>query len=232
MHRALSLPVALWIAACSSTPAVDPAVVAAHREAIEAWQAERDAHLRDPTGWLTLAGLHWLKEGDNRVGSDPASDVPLPQSAPAQVGTIALHGDHAVLTLADGVAATAGDQPITAPLPLASDASGTPTRVRLGPLRFYLIARSGKLAVRVKDEHSPYLKAFRGVQRYPIDIAWRFTARFVPRDAPAKVTVPNVLGTPTEETSPGWFGVHQGRRRAPPGDPRRARRRRAVHRLR
>src|SRR5258708_34886858 len=31
------------------------------------WRAEREAKLKADDGWLTVAGLHWLKEGQNRA---------------------------------------------------------------------------------------------------------------------------------------------------------------------
>ena len=45
------------------------------------WRAARDAELKADDGWLTLAGLFWLKEGDNRIGSDATGDIILPEGA-------------------------------------------------------------------------------------------------------------------------------------------------------
>ena len=42
---------------------------AGERAAIEQWQAKRLASLTSDTGWLTLAGLFWLKAGKNTFGS-------------------------------------------------------------------------------------------------------------------------------------------------------------------
>ena len=39
----------------------------AERLSIDAWRAERVGRLTSDTGWLTLAGLLWLKEGDNSL---------------------------------------------------------------------------------------------------------------------------------------------------------------------
>jgi uncharacterized protein (DUF1684 family) len=52
----------------------------------EQWRAHHQSELAKDYGWLTVVGLDWLKEGDNRVGADPASEVPLPSgSAPQRV---------------------------------------------------------------------------------------------------------------------------------------------------
>ena len=51
------------------------------------WRASREARLKADGGWLTLAGLFWLKEGPNRFGTDPGGDIVLPEgSAPAKAG--------------------------------------------------------------------------------------------------------------------------------------------------
>ena len=55
-----------------------------HRDEILKWRDQRESRLKSDTGWLTLAGLFWLKEGENRFGADPNNDIALPEgSAPA-----------------------------------------------------------------------------------------------------------------------------------------------------
>ena len=36
---------------------------------IKQWDAERLAELKGATGWVNLAGLFWLKQGENSFGS-------------------------------------------------------------------------------------------------------------------------------------------------------------------
>ena len=54
----------------------------------EKWRSERETKLKAPDGWLSVAGLFWLHEGANVVGSDPQSDVVLPASAPKRAGVL------------------------------------------------------------------------------------------------------------------------------------------------
>ncbi|HEV7491044.1 MAG TPA: DUF1684 domain-containing protein, partial [Rhodanobacteraceae bacterium] len=56
---------------------------------IEQWRAQRVERLKAPNGWLTLIGLHWLKEGRNTVGSDKSSDIVL-ATGPANLGVVTL----------------------------------------------------------------------------------------------------------------------------------------------
>src|ERR1700674_5927943 len=61
-----------------------------YQRMVSEWRAEREAKLKADDGWLTVVGLTWLKEGDNRVGSNPNFEVRLPKSAPDKVGTLTL----------------------------------------------------------------------------------------------------------------------------------------------
>ncbi|HEX7197663.1 MAG TPA: DUF1684 domain-containing protein, partial [Candidatus Limnocylindria bacterium] len=72
---------------------IDPA---AHRSSVEAWRRERYAALQREIGWLTLAGLGWLRPGVNTLGADPDNDVVLPAGPPlAGTLTVADHGARA-----------------------------------------------------------------------------------------------------------------------------------------
>ena len=46
--------------------------------------------LKGERGWLNLAGLHWLEEGENSFGSDPSNNIVFPEKAEAFCGTLTL----------------------------------------------------------------------------------------------------------------------------------------------
>ena len=71
------------------TPAVAAATPAAsYEQELEQWKAKRLANLKGEDGWLSLIGLFWLKEGENRFGSDATGEIVLPDGkAPAHAGT-------------------------------------------------------------------------------------------------------------------------------------------------
>ena len=46
-------------------------------KSIEKWRSDEETNLKKETGWLTVAGLFWLKEGINTVGAGPDFDVRL-----------------------------------------------------------------------------------------------------------------------------------------------------------
>ena len=41
--------------------------------ALAKFRADRETALKADNGWLTVAGLHFLNPGENRIGSDPTS---------------------------------------------------------------------------------------------------------------------------------------------------------------
>jgi uncharacterized protein (DUF1684 family) len=190
----------LAIVACGPAAARPPAE---HRAEIEKWRARRLESLRKEDGWLSLVGLFWLEHGENRVGSDPSNRVVLPDGkAPRLLCWIDLAGERASVRVAPGGRVTHEGKPIHR-LALSSDADGGPTVLRHGTLRFFLIRRGPRLGVRVKDSESEARRNFRGIESFPVDPAWRVAARFEPYDPPRPIAVPNVLGSPTSEISPG-----------------------------
>ena len=160
-----------------------------YEDSIRQWQKERDTKLRADDSWLTLAGLFWLKTGDNTIGSADSNDFVLPKDAPAQVGRLRLEGDKVVFTPSDGSSRTlsANEAP--------SDI------VHAGSISFYIIKRGDKLGIRVKDSNSPVRKNFQGLKYFPINPEFRFEARFIPDVK--KIPILNVLGQTDEEESPG-----------------------------
>lgn len=67
------------VASCNRRPPrsqIDPKV---YSKEIEQWRQERWKELNSESGWLTLVGLFWLKDGFNKCGSDPSQDIVLPK---------------------------------------------------------------------------------------------------------------------------------------------------------
>lgn len=204
LSMALLVPLAAWPAPAAPSPAPTAAADLFQSELTE-WQTHRDTRLRSADGWLTLVGLDWLKEGDNVVGSAKDATVKLPDGkAPAKAATLVVAKDQVTFRPEPGSAFTVEGKPVTEPLALLpdSDAKG-PTMVDLGALSFYVIARNGKLAVRVKDSESATRTNFKGVERFTPDPSWRVIAHFEPYPAGKKLQVPTILGTVDAMTEPG-----------------------------
>jgi hypothetical protein len=178
---------------------------AEHREAVEAWRTERYARLRSEMGWLTLAGLGWLKPGVNRIGSATDADVVLP-GGPPLAGTVTVDERRAT---ADGAFIHDGE-PVH-DRELTSDAEGEPMVLELGRLRLCLIDRGGRLAIRTWDTSAAARREFDGIDHWPVDPAWRFVARLEPTPG-RTIEVPDVFGVTEPEPSPGDIAFEVGGR--------------------
>lgn len=172
-----------------------------HTSEIQAWRAQRVERLKAPGGWLSLVGLHWLKEGEQTVGSGKGNDVVL-NVGPATLGKVTLKGGNASIAL-DAKAGAKIDGADKAAAPLADDRSEKPTTVSFGTANFYVIDRDGKKALRVKDTEADTRKNFLGIDYYDIDAKWRIEAKWEAFDPPKTLEVPTVLGTVEKYPVPG-----------------------------
>ncbi|MGM0460679.1 MAG: hypothetical protein ACQERO_15140 [Bacteroidota bacterium] len=50
-----------------------------YEEEIEQWYGNRTKFLKDPAGWMRLAGMHILGEGENTFGSGSDADIRFPE---------------------------------------------------------------------------------------------------------------------------------------------------------
>ena len=80
---------------------------------VEKLRGERVAELKSDGGWLTVAGLFWLKAGDNTAGSASSNALVLPKAAPAQLGVVALADGRVTFKVAPGTVVTTNGQPVT-----------------------------------------------------------------------------------------------------------------------
>ena len=175
----------------------------AYRQEIERWRERRAAEIKSEDGWLALIGLFWLKEGENKMGSDPSSSIVLPQGkAPKVAGSVWLEQGGLRLNALPDSGITHAGKPVTT-LALQSDAGGAQTVLNLGSLSFYVIKRGENMGVRVKDKESPERLHFAGLDHYPADTTWRLEARLEPYNPPKAIPITNVLGMVEEMASPG-----------------------------
>ena len=178
---------------------------------IDGWRAKREEGLRAPDGWLSVVGLHWLREGTSTIGSAEGSDIRLPLPAPPRVGTIEFSNGKALIHVAPGVTVRSQDEPVTE-LELHSDKGGKPDVLAIGPVSMYVIERGGRHALRVKNSESAQRRSFRGLEWYPVREDLRIRARFTPYDPPKTIPIATVLNTVEPMPSPGYVTFHLGGR--------------------
>lgn len=205
MRTALASPLlALALAACHPRAATCSDCRDA-ANALADWRSARIAELRGEQGWLALVALHWLDEGEHRLGAAPDCDLVFPAGAPPEVGTLSLRAGEPHLRVAPGVDARIAGTPIHAQI-LRSDIDPTrpADRVQIGErFTFLVLARGGRLALRLYDRDSPARQAFTGIDTFPEAAEYRVQARFEPFASPREVDHPTVLGTTQRAELPG-----------------------------
>ena len=170
-------------------------------------RAKRTELLLADRGWLALAGLFWLQEGENSLGADSDNAVVLTGAGiPAHAGLIEFRRkarlDELWLRVAPEVRMTQNGTPVTE-LQLDHDMSAQPTFVTLGALTLLLLKRGERYAIRLFDIDSPARQSFVGLDWYPIDPALRIEAQYEPHDPPRVLVIDNVVGDVSESINPG-----------------------------
>lgn len=185
---ALALALALLTMTMTTVACHRPPDDAAFAAEWKAWHERREARLREPEGWLALAGLHWLSPGENRVDG-------LPGVFTVSGGEVAL-----AAAAADGYALSGA--PVTARV-LAPDDAERPDRLHLGARTVQVLRRGDALALRVWDPGSRARVAFAGIPCFPPAPRWRLTARWEAYPTPREVVVPAVAGPAQRAVAPG-----------------------------
>ncbi len=187
MVLAVAVAASCRVASAADKPAaVDPA----YQRSFEKWKNELVEDLKQE--WLPLAGLFWLKPGENTFGTDPKNAIVFPKG-PAHAGSFTLQGKVVTVKFAPGVNALIAGKPATT-AELQPDTVDEPTVVELGNLRLHVIIRGERVGIRLKDLDSDAVRHYPGAQFFPLNLSYRVTAAFLPSDGKQTVEVPNVLG--------------------------------------
>ena len=167
---------------------------------IETWRAERETRLTADDGWLTVAGLFFLREGENSFGSDPLHDIVLP-SGPRDAGVFVLGDDRVTLRAAAGSTVSVDGRDVTAAAlwPYENERPA----LTIGPLTLFVHSSGQRLGIRMLDRNSAILREFAGLDWYPVDADYRVRGRFVPHAEPQEVRIQNILGDVETLTSSG-----------------------------
>lgn len=166
---------------------------AAYREEIEAWQNQRLERLKSKDGWLSLAGLYWLEEGENSFGSDSSNDIVFPEKAEAFCGSLVLDSGSVSLRVAEGVAISLNDS-LVKELELRDDHSGNTTRLQQGDLAWYIIKRGERFGIRLRDHKHPRIDELDHIPSYPIQTGYVVEATLEPFEKPRTM----IVATPLE----------------------------------
>ena len=182
--------------------AADPAWL----RSLEQFRAAREAELRKPDGWLSVAGLFWLEQGPMTAGSDPQNRIVLPAPAPARLGSFTLRRSEVLFRADRPGLATLDGNPVTEAVLRHHPAD----LLRIGPLTLFVIKRGDRFALRLRDPNSDMRRNFRGLAWFPPDAKFRIRGRWIAYAEPKVLSITNILGQATPTNSPGEAVVSIG----------------------
>ena len=158
----------------------------AYQTEIAQWRQQREEGLKREGGWLSVAGLFWLHEGANTFGKDPGNEIVLPDGN-SKAGVFELLHGKVTLKMDGGTRELLPDSPDVA---------------KVGRLSLFVIKRSDKYGIRLKDPESQYRREFHGIEAYPAKQEYKVTAKWVAEAR--KIPILNVLGQTESMDSPGY----------------------------
>jgi hypothetical protein len=155
----------------------------------------RENNLKREYGWLSLAGLFWLKEGDNPFGSAVENLVRLPERAPKQAGVFTLHEGQVSITKSPNIAIRINQNQLgNEPIQLKVDTSDEADYLFIEDIRFIVIERAGNLAIRIWDPQSTVRRDFEGCVWFSPDARYRVQANIEPYPEPRPFMINDIIG--------------------------------------
>lgn len=197
----LIISVGLFISGCSRAD-LGPAPIPENYEAeFEAWETDRFESLTNPTGWMRLAGMFWLVEGEQVFGSGADADIQFPEGTiPERAGTIILENGEVTLVANEGVNITHKSEPISEMV--IYDGENAP-EIEYGTLNWVIIERGDLIGIRLYNKENQKVDEFTGFPRYDINPEWHVKARFIQNPEGSTIPIINVLGQLDQSPSPG-----------------------------
>ena len=186
-HPIRRIVIVLLLGACVAEPPARATLAfdtAAWRTEVAGFFATRDTWLPGAYGPLAQTGLCRLELSrlPATIGSDTASNCVIPGAhAPALLGTVVIRDDTLRLEPAAKVF-WVGAKPLreAQALALRNQPALDGATAWHGPVHLTARWDSAMVTVWIADTLAPARDSFAGIERWPLDPAWRFDARFEP----------------------------------------------------
>ena len=156
--------------------------------------------LKHENGYLNLSGLFWLKEGENTIGADPKNDFNFPaEHSDSFLGKIVLNNGVVTFKSNEANQVFSSGQPANKII-IYEDKKTLVLAHK--SLRWFIIKRGEKYALRLRDLEGEYVRNFKGIDYFSIDSSWRIKAKFVASHG-KKLHITDITGRNYLEDSPG-----------------------------
>jgi len=174
----------------------------AYSKEIKRWKEKRLGRLKSENGWLNLAGLFWLEEGINTIGSDSSNSIVYPEKAPLRLGSYMLSKGQVSFKPEPG-SDVLMDGKLIEELEIETDKTGKPTLLESGSLAWFIIERGDQFGIRLRDYEHPAINQLTHIESYPADPAWKIEATFEAYEEPRELLIPTIIGTVEKNMCPG-----------------------------
>ena len=183
---------------------------AAYTASIKHFDSLRVKALTEQNGWLNLAGLYWLKPGDNTFGSAANNTLVFKhKNMPASLGKFKVVGSRVSFEFDKAVSKFPSDY--SGELVLFDPSNKTDTSIYFKQFVWSVIIREDKIGVRFRDLKNPALTAFKGNKRFAIHEKWNLPAKLLPPNT-SGLFITNVLGQTTAQDYAGKISFeYQGK---------------------
>ena len=183
---------------------------AAYTASIKHFDSLRIKALTEQNGWLNLAGLYWLKPGDNSFGSASNNTLVFKhKNMPAQLGKFKVLGKRVSFEFDKVVSKFSNDY--LEEIVLFDPSKKTDSSIQFNQFMWSIIIREDKIGVRFRDLKNPALAAFKGNKRFAINETWNLPAKLLPPNA-SGLFITNVLGQTNAEDYAGKISFeYQGK---------------------
>ena len=167
------------------------------------WRTGRYEGLIRENGWLALAGLSWLTEGRNLIGSNPMCEVVLPERAPTFLGIVELRGKTARFQVAEGVGVKINGRSVNKAV-LKSSKEAKPSFITWNDIRMVLHTHADKYAIRIWDNQRKGRLTLPLLKWFPINKSFRFPARYTRYPNPKEIPHEDMSGELIDDRIDGY----------------------------
>jgi uncharacterized protein (DUF1684 family) len=183
---------------------------AAYTASIKHFDSLRFKALTEQNGWLNLAGLFWLKPGDNSFGSAANNTLVFKhKNMPALLGKFKVVGSRVSFEFEKAVSKFS--KVYSEEIVLFDPSNKIDTSIQFNQFMWSIIIREDKIGVRFRDLMNPALWTFKGNKRFAINESWNLPAKFLPPN-PSGLFITNVLGQTTAQDYAGKISFdYQGK---------------------
>ncbi len=175
----------------------------AYEQETAVYRQQLEESLKRENGWLALAGLFWLEEGDNYFGTSADETVVVPLAEDyGRLGNFIRQGDQVTMQVTGSVDICVNGQAVQE-IVLQPDRSGAPTMVTVQQVTMMLKQMENVLAIRMWDNGRSERQTFAGRNWFPLNEDYRVIAKFIPDDSLPPIMMSRSVGADFEQKPAG-----------------------------